>query len=269
MAYPYDREAISATLRARGLDAPLRYFAQIGSTNDEAKRLLAEGAPAWTVVVADEQTAGRGRMGRRWRAPPGAAVLMSVVLRPQVAPGRLSRLTMLGAVATLRALRRWFEPEAVSLKWPNDVRLRRRKVAGVLPEAIFTGDVCAGAVLGIGLNVNGDFSGDAELAHSAISMAMAGGAPFDRAEVLAELLAQLRAAYPTLDGEDGRDPLYEAWRGALAMLGRRVTVAAPEGALAGVAEDVDDEGALWLRKDDGARVRLLAGDVSLAVEDEA
>ncbi len=265
MAEQYDSESIAAALKARRLDVPLRYFAQIDSTNDEAKRLLSAGAPAWTVVAADEQTAGRGRMGRRWTAPPGAAVLMSVVLRPAINPARLNRLTMLGAVATLRALRRWFAPGEVSLKWPNDVLLRGRKAAGVLPEAVFLGETFAGAVLGIGLNVNTDFSADPELAGRAISMAEARGAPMDRAEVLTELLTQLWEAYPSLDG----DTLFDAWRGALTMLGARVTVTTPGGMLTGHAESADADGALWLRTDAGERVRLLAGDVSLSAENAA
>ena len=263
MAHPGDHPDLGAALGARGFDLPLHFQARTGSTNDDARRLLSAGAPVWTVVVADEQTAGRGRMGRRWVAPPGKAVLMSVVLRPQVEPARLTRLTMLGAVAALRTLERWFAPGAAALKWPNDVLLRGRKVAGVLPEAVFRGGAFAGAVLGIGLNVNSDFSADPALSARAISMAQAAGASFDRAEVLMELLAHLRALYPSLED----DSLFEAWRGALLTLGRRVTASAGDERLSGVAESVDADGALWLRQDDGARVRLLAADVSLSDAD--
>ena len=259
MTRAYDQETLAAALQAHGLELPLHVFAQIDSTNDEARRRLSAGAPAWTVIVADEQTAGRGRLGCRWTSPPGAGVLMSVALRPQIDPARLNRLTMLGAVAALRALRRWFPPEAVSLKWPNDVLLRGRKVAGVLPEAVFVGEMFAGAVLGVGVNVNGDFSADPDLAGRATSMAEVWGAPLDRAEVLAALLAHLWEAYPAL----AHDDLFTAWRDALAMLGAPVTVTTPGGALSGVAESVDRDGALWLRTDAGERVRLLAGDVSL------
>ncbi len=239
---------------AAALTVPrVHVFAEVGSTNDEALALLSAGAPAWTVVVADRQTAGRGRMGRRWLTPAGQALAVSVVLRPAVPPASLPRLTMLGAVAVLRALGRWFAPEALGLKWPNDALLEGRKVAGILPEGRFLGARLEGAVLGVGLNVHTRFDAYPELAARATSMAQAApGREFDRVEVLAALVEELQAAYPHL--EDAA--LFAAWRDALVTLGRTVTI----GGVRGAAEAVQPDGALLLRDGGGKMHRVRAED---------
>ena len=122
-------QRLRAALGAR----PFRYFPQVGSTNDIARQWALDGAPAGSVVLTDEQLTGRGRFGRVWSAPSCTALLMSVIIRPRAA--RIPRLTMLGAVAVAEVLEE-IAPGKVTLKWPNDVRLEGRKVAGVLPEAI-------------------------------------------------------------------------------------------------------------------------------------
>jgi BirA family biotin operon repressor/biotin-[acetyl-CoA-carboxylase] ligase len=264
MAQPYNAETITGALRAAGVDASVHFFAEAGSTNDEARRLLAGRAPEWTAVIANHQTDGRGRMARQWVAPSGTSICLSVVLRPKIEAAHLPRVTMLGAVALMHALRRWFDAGDVALKWPNDVLLRGRKAAGILAEASFLGAQCAGVVLGIGVNVTVDFSAHPDLAKTAISMAEAApGARFDRVDVLAALLSELTRWYPRLQAAD----LFEAWRGALATLGRRVCAVLPNGEVCtGTAERVDPDGALWLHTDGGARVCLHAGDVSLRGE---
>ena len=265
MTGTFNAETLKAALDAAGLKASLRFFDTLGSTNDLARDLLLDkDVPEWTVIVADAQTAGHGRMNRAWLAPAGDTVCMSVVLRPTIEPAHLPRLTMLGALATLRTLRRWFDADALGLKWPNDVLLHGRKVAGILPEGSFVGAVLRGAVLGIGINVGTDFSAHPDLAASAISMQEAApGVRFDRVAVLTELLRRLEEAYPRLESQE----LFNAWRDALVILGRQVIVTTPDGAVRGIAETVSPEGALWLRSADGHRQRFLAGDVSLRDKD--
>ena len=244
----YDVDQLQAALGPR----PLRYFAEVGSTNDVALGWLRQGAPPGAVVVADVQLQGRGRFGRHWHALAGTALIVSALLKPP--RESVGRLTLVGAVAiaeTIEAL-----GLAVDIKWPNDARLNQRKVCGILPEAAWDGETLVGAALGMGLNVRVDFSGT-ELADSAISLEPALGRPLDRATLLARLLE--RVDYWSVRA--GSDLLFEAWKRRLSTIGQTVTVS--EGAVHGVAEGVDDQGALLVRTDQGDVRRVIAGDIRL------
>jgi BirA family transcriptional regulator, biotin operon repressor / biotin---[acetyl-CoA-carboxylase] ligase len=208
------------------------------STNERAKQLAAEGAPHGTLVTADEQTAGRGRQGRAWTAPPRSAVLMSLVLRELD-----ERLPLTAAVALCEAL-----PVEAAIKWPNDVWIAGRKVAGILVE----GRPQDGwAVLGVGVNVSTEGFPD-ELAETATSLRLA-GVELDSEAVLANLLR-------SLDEWLGAPPVrvLEAWRALDALKGEWVRWAGGEG----VADGIDDSGALVVQTPDGA-VTLEAGEVHL------
>lgn len=242
-------------LRTWLLPRPLRYFEQVGSTNDVALEWLREGAESGAVVVADEQTQGRGRLGRGWYAPPGTAIMLSVILRPPA--DAVGRMTMLGAVVVCELIERLGASD-VSIKWPNDVRLNGRKVCGILPEAAWSGDELLGVVLGIGLNVRIDFT-DTPFAETAISIEPALGRSVTRLSLVMALLTLLQR----WERHAASDNLFQAWKRRLSMLGSRVTVNAPDGAVTGTAEDVDATGALLLRLDDGTLRRLIAGDIAL------
>jgi BirA family biotin operon repressor/biotin-[acetyl-CoA-carboxylase] ligase len=208
------------------------------STNERAKQLAAEGAPHGTLVTADEQTAGRGRQGRVWTAPPRSAVLMSVVLRELD-----ERLPLTAAVAITDAL-----PVEATIKWPNDVWIQGRKVAGILVE----GRPQEGwAVLGVGLNVSTERF-PAELAETATSLRLA-GIDVDTEAVLAGVLS-------SLDAWLGAPParVLEAWRERDALKGERVRWTGGEG----VADGIDDSGALRVETPTGL-VSLDAGEVHL------
>ncbi len=232
---------------------------RIGSTQDVAMRLIEAGAPTGTLVLAEEQTAGRGRQGRRWHAPPGTAILISVVLRPDP-PESAGRVTMMGAVAAAHTLRRWFDNDEVRLKWPNDVLLRGRKVAGVLAEASYSGGTLEGVALGIGINVDVDFSDMPDLAESATSVNAEAKTPVKRLDLLIELVRNLTKWQAMLS----TDSLFRAWREMLETPGKHVLAEAPGGEIIeGTAIDVDADGALLVRKSDGEITRLLAGEVTL------
>jgi len=235
-----------------------RYYEQTGSTNDVARAWALEGAPAGAVVIAEEQTAGRGRHGRVWMAAPGSSLLLSVVLRPALPPEALARVTLLGAVALAEALAALgLQP---GIKWPNDVQLGGRKVAGILAEAVWEGEALRAVVLGIGVNVRRDaLPPEALTAYRATTVEAALGRPVLRGALLADLLARLDAWAERLDGPD----LLAAWARYSVTLGRRVVVASGDERLSGLAEAVDGHGALLLRLDDGSQRRLLAGDVTI------
>lgn len=250
-------ERLQQTLGGR----PFRFDAQVGSTNDLARDWVLKGALSGSVVVAEEQTQGRGRFGRTWRAAAGTALLFSVILRPHIAPARLSRVTMVGAVAAADILSEMMSesPNVVTLKWPNDVLLTGRKVAGILPEAIWQGEQLVAVILGIGLNVSVDFAGK-PLADRAISIETVTQQTVDRAVLLGKLLQRIDTWLALLD-----DPaLVAGWRARLSTLGQRITVTAADRQMSGLAADVDDDGALLVRADDGTIHRVIAGEVTLA-----
>ncbi|MCK6579670.1 MAG: biotin--[acetyl-CoA-carboxylase] ligase [Anaerolineae bacterium] len=237
---------------------PYEFYPTIGSTNDRAMSLLLAGAAPGIVVLADEQTAGRGRLGRAWHSPPGSALMLSIVLRPPSAAQ--SDVGMLGALIVCEAVEALGAPSA-EIKWPNDVQVDGRKLCGVLPEAAWKGSILAGVVLGMGVNVSVDFS-ETPFQETAISLGDI-GASTDRARLLRALLDR----FDQRSAQLGSDLLFEAWRARLNMLGRTISVvntsrANPADTLRGTAEGVDRDGALRLRGEDGAVRRVIAGDIA-------
>lgn len=234
---------------------PVRYFERIGSTNDVGLDWLVENAAEGAVVIANEQSSGRGRLGRRWFAPPGTALMLSYLLRP---PLRwLPRCGMLGALAVCETLES-FGVTQIGVKWPNDVQVKRLKICGVLPEARWHGSRLCGVALGIGINVRVNFE-NTPFATTATSVETALGKPVDRVELLGTLLTRLDHWRSRLDD----DALYQAWRSRLNMLNERVSVLNRDTVVEGVAEDVDTEGALLVRTGDGIVQRVMAGDIAL------
>jgi len=262
---------IRAALTTDIFGRELVYLPSASSTNDVAKDLATQGAPEGTVVLADVQTAGRGRMRRRWVAPPGTCLLCSILFRPDLPPAQAHRLTMLCSLAAADVVTQVAELP-VSLKWPNDLIVQSpisnlqspawRKLAGVLTETGVTGQRLDFVVVGVGINVNVEPDALPALAPDATSILAETGQEVDRAVLLAALLAGVETRYVRLRA--GESPRVE-WAARLATLGQSVAVSTSEGALAGVAEAVDEDGALLLRTPDGLRHRLLAGDVTLAL----
>ena len=280
MVEPLDFSIIQSALTTQIFGRKLAVLPRTGSTNDVAKDLAAHGAPEGTVVVADEQTAGRGRLARRWLAPPCTCLLCSLLFRPDLPPIQAQRLTMLCSLAAADAIEQVAGLQ-VHLKWPNDLvvksqigksQIRKsairnpqsaiwRKLAGILTETGTTGEHLDFAVVGIGVNVNVRPEALPTLAPDATSILAEVGCPVDRGALLVALLAGVERRYQALRA--GESP-HQEWAARLATLGQPVEVSTPGGMLAGVAESVDEDGALLLRLPDGGLQRLLAGDVTLA-----
>ncbi len=246
-------EQVERSLRTRYVGRRIHWFERVGSTNDVARTLAEAGCPEGTVVVAREQTAGRGRLGRPWVSPPGG-IWMSVVLRPIAAPHELPRLALAVGVAASRAVERACGL-SVGLRWPNDLVVERQKVGGILVES---GPEVRWVVAGVGMNVN---ISPAELPEGATSLLAAKGAPVDRPALLQALLSDLELVYEMFRGHDWAT-LLQWWRRRSTTLGRRVRVHVASGVYEGVAEEVDEDGALVLRLPDGGRMRIVAGEVS-------
>ena len=242
--------------RPRLIGREIYHFGSVGSTMDVARDLAAAGQPEGVVVRAEEQTAGRGRLGRRWVAPPGTSLLFTVLLRP--APRVVGLLPMAAAVAVVRAVERVTGLRA-AVKWPNDLVVSGRKFAGILVETDFVGDELAWVLLGIGVNVNWDPGAELpELAGQATGLAREAGRPIDRERLFREILLELDRAYAKLRA--GWSP-FQAWRRRLITVGRRVEVVAQGQRLRGLAVGVDRTGRLRLRTDDGRLVAVGFGDV--------
>ncbi len=248
--------AISDNLGTTLVGRTVLYYPRLGSTMDEAREEARRGVAEGTVVIAGEQTSGKGRMKRAWLAPTGN-IALSVILHPALAS--LPCLVMLASVAVAGSI------EAVTrlstrIKWPNDVLINGKKVSGILIESDIRGDRVNYAIVGIGINVNlkpGDFP---DIRETATSLAAESLGHVSRLEVIRHLLVEMDRLYVALP--DGQ-PVYEQWRGRLVTLGRRVRVTSGEGILEGVAESVDGDGSLFLRQPGGSLTRIIAGDVTL------
>jgi BirA family transcriptional regulator, biotin operon repressor / biotin---[acetyl-CoA-carboxylase] ligase len=233
----------------------VRYVVETGSTNADMIPLAESGEPEGAVLVADHQSAGRGRLGRAWRAPPGTGLAVSLLLRPTVPAHRWPWLPLLAGVAVVEALRVQPGTEAI-LKWPNDVLLGSRKLAGILVERV-DGRSGPAAVVGVGLNVSAAPDG-------AASLVTAGFPDVSRDDVLAALLEVFGARYDqwTEAGGDPRPWLALIYRSLCDTLGREVQADVPgRRPVVGQAIDIDDDGRLVLRTD-VAEVAVGAGDVT-------
>ena len=255
---------VSATLRrglyTRVVGKRLLFFQELGSTMDEAARQARAGAEEGTVVVAETQRASRGRFGRSWVSQPGNLYL-SVLFYPTLEG--LPYLNSLGGVAVARAISKTIGRQP-RLKWPNDVLLEGKKVAGILVESATDGDRVQHAIIGIGVNVNLDTSNKDELSRFATSLNAVAERDVPREELLGHLLHQLDTLYLQLG--QGQTPMAE-WQGLLDTLGQRVRVSWQNESYVGLAEGVDSTGNLQLRLDGGRLVTLTAGDVTLQQRD--
>lgn len=253
-------ERILAGLDTVSVGQNLVYLPETGSTNDELRRLARAGAPEGTLVIADYQSAGRGRFDRHWTAPPGSSLLMSLLFRPDLAPRQVQRLTMICGLAIADSI----EAETglhVGLKWPNDIVVRGGKAGGILTEIELFGDQLDYVAVGIGLNVNLDPTElhDVPLV-PATSVSREVGRRVARLPLLWAFLRTVEARYQALQA--GQSP-YAEWAQRLVTVGQQVTVVSDREILEGIAEGVDANGALLVREANGRLKAVLAGDVTI------
>ncbi len=252
---------IRPLLATHDLGQVLHCHEELGSTSDRAKQLAEGGAGHGEVVVAERQTAGRGRRGRSWSSAAGQGVSFSVILRPEaLPPARAPELTLVAAVAICDALRQ--AGVEAGIKWPNDLLAGGRKIAGILTEMAAEADRVQWVVIGVGVNVNSRREDFPEpLREEATSVLLERGQPAPRALLLAACLTLLED-WVDLHAEQGFEPIRAAWRERSVTLGQRVAVRTDGGELVGVAEEIDATGALLVRTAAGLE-RVLAGDVAL------
>lgn len=248
--------------RVRVVGRDIRVFARTASTNDVAERLARDGAAEGVVVFAEEQTRGRGRLGRTWLSPAGKGLWFSVLLRPRLRPDEATQITVMAATALCRALRTE-TGLPLAIKWPNDLTCHGKKVAGILTELSADPDSIRHVILGIGVDVNlerKDFPAD--LRPFATSLRIELGRPLDRPSLAAAVLYALDEDYRRIAAGEFR-LVAEEWAQRCTTLGRRVTIVWGTRRLEGWAESLDDAGALLVRTQHGHLERVLGGDVTL------
>jgi len=255
---PYE---IHKKLKTRVMGTKMRYFEHTPSTNSVGKKICSEGDPKklhGTVIIAEEQTGGVGRMGRAWISPVGG-IWITIVLTPQVPIDHIFMITMAGSIAVARAIRKEFDLGAL-IKWPNDIFMGKKKIGGLLLEMSAEADSVHYCLLGIGIDVNNpvkDFAEDLQKDITSISAEV--GHEVDRASFLGRILKEFENRYQLVESGE-YDAIMQEWKSLSATLEKRVQIRTLKNSFEGEAIDVDEFGALIVRKDNGKRERVIAGD---------
>lgn len=251
---------VRARLSAKRLGTRFHYFAELDSTNTRARELAESGAAEGEIVIAESQTQGRGRLGRRWESPPLSNLYLSIVLRPGLPPKHAPQITLAAAVALVETVGS-FLPRPPVIKWPNDILIDGKKLAGILTEAACDTECVQYVILGIGLNLNYRAETMPEtLRQRATSMADMAGENLSRETVLVRLIHDLDRCYGELE-ESGFAALRPRWETHFGLRGRRVRVELGDQTIIGRAQGIDHEGALIVETDDEQRRSIIAGDV--------
>ena len=251
---------INPILKTKWIGKTIHYFRTLDSTNAKAYQLALNGAEEGEVVIAEFQEKGRGRLGRHWFSPPFLNLYVSIILRPKISPHQASLITLMAAVATADAIQK-FSGLLPLIKWPNDILLHDRKVAGLLNEIHSEMDRIHFVILGIGVNLNmSEKMFSKEIRSVATSLKIEMGQTISRKAFLQSLLQELEKWY-TIFIKEGNAIILKAWRDRAHIKGRRVKVTSFGEKLVGMAVDVDSDGALILETEDGKRERVVAGDI--------
>jgi BirA family biotin operon repressor/biotin-[acetyl-CoA-carboxylase] ligase len=249
---------LSPLLSTHDLGRAIHAFAETSSTNEVAFRLAGEGAAHGEIVVAECQTLGRGRRGRTWESPPGKNLYFSAILRPELPAQRAPELTLVAAVALAETLRE--AGAQAEIKWPNDIQVAGKKIAGILTELSADADSVHFVILGVGVNLNARASEfGPEVARLATSLVEARGEHVPRALFTAALWTRLEV-WLDRHSDEGFEPIRQAWRSLNCTLGEEVLVKTERREIRGRAEDIDETGALLVRSTEGLE-RIVAGDV--------
>lgn len=249
---------LQQNLRTDIIGNKLFLFESIDSTNACARALAEAGCEEGTVVIAERQTAGKGRLGRTWASETGMNLLFSIVVRPDIKPQKIGLLSLLASVATSTAIEAALKIKT-TCKWPNDLLLNEKKCCGILLESSLTQTSIQYAIIGIGLNVN-QTQFDKTLEMRATSLRLAAGSEIDRVMLLKKIFEYLDRYYASIQHNE-RETILDDWRQRATMLGTRVMLLHGGHKISGIARDITHDGGLLLETTAGAQV-FYAGDVS-------
>lgn len=253
-------EEISSQLMTAWAGHPVIYQEEVLSTNQTAKLLAEEGAEHGLIVVAEQQAAGKGRRGRVWHSPKGSGIWMSILLRPDIEPDHASMLTIVAAMAVYDALSSRIGECAI--KWPNDIIVDGRKLCGILTEMSTELNAINYVVIGIGINVNTEaFPG--ELEAIAASMYMVSGTRFRRSEIICDVWKHFEIYYEQFLQTGDLSGLVDSYNARLVNRGRRVYIEERQRSFDGIAEGIDKDGCLLVRRDGGSMEAIMSGEVSV------
>jgi len=252
---------VQKSLKTERVGKRIEYYESIDSTNAVAKDLAFKGVPEGTVVVAEHQTKGKGRLKRLWLAPAGENILFSVIFYPKIGTDLVFRLTMLASIAAVKAVRRICKVDA-KIKWPNDLYINGKKVCGVLTEFSADFDSVHYVVVGIGLNVNFKTSKNKEIENIATSLMEECGEKISRLSVFTALLEELDLLYKSFVESDGEE-LEKEWNTYSMVVGRKVRIISGKDEKRGVAKGINKYGHLILLNENGQNEEIVCGDLSL------
>jgi BirA family transcriptional regulator, biotin operon repressor / biotin---[acetyl-CoA-carboxylase] ligase len=254
------QDRLERAVSASGIDVPPLFFDETGSTNVEVRALAEAGAPEWTLIGAGHQTAGRGRLGRRWMSAPGRSLLFSLLLRPSLPPDEAAVISLLAAAEMAAACRRVAGVEIVS-EWPNDLLAGPRKVGGILTETAIVDEMVDYLVLGIGVNVSMQAEDFPDPVRGTATSLATEGEPTEPIDLLEEFLSRFRRTYRPAEEGFARS-VVDRYRPVCATLGRAVRATALDGTtVVGKAVDLDDRGGLVLEVD-GGRKTVAFGEIA-------
>lgn len=262
----YSLSEIASRLQTVWAGRKLYFFESTGSTNPDAKRFAEEGDPHGTTVVADRQTAGRGRRGRSWSSPSGKSIYFTIVVRPAFAPDKASMITLVMALSVAQAIEEVTGLPA-QIKWPNDIVVHKKKVCGILTEMSMTPemDEIQFVVAGVGVNTNHDSPEEfpEEIRETATSLKIESGVHIDRAGLLERILARFEENYDWFEKIQDLSALQEDYQAHLINMDTQVRVLDPAGEYTGISRGISERGELIVERENGERVLVYAGEVSV------
>ena len=248
-------------LRTHFLGHEIVYHHEVGSTQDVAKSLAIQGSNEGTIVIAERQARGKGRVGRTWASLPGS-IALSIILRPVAQPSEATRFPLMAGVAVAHAIEKITNLNP-KLKWPNDIIIGGKKAGGILTEMSGEMDRITFIIIGIGINVTtGEDAFPEELKGTATSLQAEGEEKASRILLVQNILAELESLYTDFMAS-GFNPILEKWKSISNTIGMPVSISSKRQTIEGRAIDIDQDGALVLQKEDGELERIVAGDVSL------
>ncbi len=255
------KEELSSMIDTEWAGQTIYYFDQIDSTNIRAKQLGEEGVPHGTLIVAGQQNAGRGRRGRTWESPPGVSIYMSIVLRPEMAPVKAPMLTLVMALSAADSLKECTGLD-VQIKWPNDIVLNGKKLAGILTEMSTEMDYINHVVIGVGINVNTGQLPE-ELEEKATSLRLETGRIIRRSEIIASIMKEFEGNYQLFIETQGLRQMQEKYNSLLINREKEVRILGVKEEYAAYALGINEKGELLVRRDNGEIEAILAGEVSV------
>lgn len=252
---------VGSRLTTRYMGRKMVYFSETDSTNIQIKRLAEAGSPEGTLVVAESQSAGKGRRGRSWSSPPGCSIYMSYLLRPKIPPCNASMLTLLAGMACVRAIEEETGLEA-KIKWPNDLVMNGKKICGILTEMNAELEEIHYIFTGVGINVS-QMEFPEEIRKTATSLKLEGGAPVSRSALIAGCMKWFEHYYERFLSQGDLSGLKDEYESMLANLGRGVKVLDPAGEYTGICRGIDQMGELLVELPDGEVKKVFSGEVSV------